>query len=252
MSDAVLVSDAAGIRTVTLNRPKRLNAIDLGLLHSLEDAVMTAQEDSSVRVLVLTGAGRAFCAGDDVAEQTAIVEAGEAALRDQLRSLQRISEALVLGSKVSIASARGWAIGAGFSWLLNCDIRIWAEDLVAFFPEVGFGTFVTGGATDLLPRLVPWGVATESLYLGTKVDASRAAGLGLATSVSSLADLDESTRILAARLADLPSAALAAMKQALGAGRANTFRAALAREIESCVATTLDPKTLARMRASIT
>lgn len=133
--DAVLVSDSGGVRTITLNRPEQLNAINLLMIEQLEAAITSAQTDDNIRILRFRGAGRAFCAGDDVNAQSAICEAGEGALRQQLATLQRISELLTLGEKLTVVEVQGWAIGAGFSWALNCDFRFWGEKARAFSPK---------------------------------------------------------------------------------------------------------------------
>lgn len=246
----VLLDDADGVRTITLNRPECLNAINMAMILELREAVASAQRDAHVNVLLLRGAGRAFCAGDDVTEQSQICERGEEALREQLRHLQAISEMLTLGDKIAVAEVRGWAIGAGFSWSLNCDFRIWSEGTRACFPEVGFGSFVTGGATCLLPRLIGPAPAADLLFLGTRVEAL-SAPRGLVHAVHPEAQTQDAALQLARKLAKLPQPAAREMKRALVAGIEADFRAALLREIEACVATTLKPGTLARMRASI-
>lgn len=247
---AVLFDDAEGVRTITLNRPKCLNAIDMAMILELEEAVTSAQRAEHVSVLLLRGAGRAFCAGDDVTAQSEICERGENALREQLRHLQAISQALTLGDKIAVAEVRGWAIGAGFSWALNCDFRIWSESARACFPEAGFGSFVTGGATCLLPHLIGPAPAGDLLFLGTRVEAL-SAPRGLVHAVHPEEQTRDATLQLARQLARLPQPAAREMKRALVAGIETDFRAALLREVEVCVATTLEPGTLARMRASI-
>lgn len=251
MDQSIVTADIDGVRIITLNRPDRLNAINLEMIRGLEETLEAAQDLTAVRAILLRGAGRAFCAGDDVTAQAEICNAGEAALRDQLKSLQRISELLTLGSKPSIAAVRGWAVGAGFSWILNCDLSLWSDDAAGFFPEVSFGTFVTGGASYLLPRLVHPSRATNLLLRGTRLSAKDAFDYGLAHAVLADARLDEAAGTIAAELASLPSQAAQAMKRAVADGQAEAMRAAFKREIEACVATTLDPATLARMRDAI-
>ncbi|NIJ37719.1 enoyl-CoA hydratase/carnithine racemase [Sphingopyxis panaciterrae] len=250
-ADPVLVGDDGGVRTIILNRPEQLNAIDLPMIEALEAAIASAQGDPAIKVIHLRGGGRAFCAGDDVNAQSAIGESGEAALRAQLATLQRISELLTLGDTLAISEVQGWAIGAGFSWVLNCDFRLWGESAKAFFPEVGFGTFVTGGATFLLPQLAGRQAAADMLFAGTRFSASSPQAVALAHSVHVDADLESSARALARQLAALPAPAAQLMKQSLASAIAEGFRAALGEEVEACVATTLDPATLANMRAAI-
>ena len=250
MTASVMVSDADGVRTISLCRPDRLNAINLDMIERVESALADAQKDDKVRVLLLRGSGRAFCAGDDVEAQTAISNQGEQALRDQLRKLQSISELLVLGTKPSLAAVQGWAVGAGFSWAINCDFQLWATGACGFFPEVGYGSFVTGGATHLLPRLVGPAYANQLLFQALRVTSGAALEHGLAHGVHPEIELDGRAAALVRELAQLPPRAAMAMKQALGGPISAPFRAALAEEIEQCVVTTLDPGTLARMRSA--
>lgn len=248
---AVLTNDEGGVRTITLDRPDRLNAIDMPMILQLEEAVRSAQDRDDVRVLLLRGAGRAFCAGDDVTAQGDICRAGEAALREQLRHLQDISLMLTLGEKIAVAEVRGFAVGAGFSWALNCDFRVWGAAAQAFFPEVSLGTFVTGGATVLLPRLLGLRTAADLLYRGTRLRPAAPEAAGAVHAIHPEDELGDAARRLARDLAALPQMAARSMKRSLAAAIGPEFRAALAREIEACVATTLDPATLDRMRAMI-
>src|SRR5690606_9629379 len=116
--------------------------------------------------------------------QGEISSAGERALRDQLAALQEISELLTLGSKPAVAGVKGWAVGAGFSWVLNCDFVVWGALTTGVFPELGFGAFVTGGASWLLPRIIGPTRANQILYLGDRVRSDEALACGLASSVA--------------------------------------------------------------------
>lgn len=243
--------DQNGVRTITLNRPDQLNAINLAMIESLEEAILSAQENEDIRVLHLRGQGRAFCAGDDVHAQSEIGLLGEGALRAQLARLQHISALLVLGNKLSVAEVRGWAVGAGFSWALNCDFQVWGEGTRAFFPEVGFGTFVTGGATYLLPTRLGAQTAANMLFLGAKLDASQASAAALVHSICPDNDLAQAVATLCGNISALPQRAADLMKRSLAGVETSAFRSALEAEVEACVATTLDPQTLERMRAAI-
>lgn len=248
MTPVVRVSDDEGVRTITLTRPDRLNAINLAMTEQLRSALEIAMADAAVRAILLAGAGRAFCAGDDVDEQARVCDAGEAALRSQLASLQAISEHLLFGPKPSVAAVRGWAIGAGFSWVLNCDFSVWAENTIGFLPEVGLGTHVTGGASALLPVIVGLRTARAMLFRGHRLGADEALATGVASMVVANDDLETTAASLANDLARLPALAAQSMKQVMIAAHATRLREALAAEVEACVATTLDPATIQRMR----
>jgi len=246
-----IADGASGVRILSLDRSDRLNAIDMPMIRALEGALEEAAADSRVRAIVLRGEGRAFCAGDDVVAQSAICHEGEVALRRQLQSLQRISELLTLGDKPTVVAVRRWAIGAGFSWVLNCDCAVWGVSAQGFFPEASFGSFVTGGATWLLPEMVGRRLAYDMVSLGRQIDGETALAHGLATRCVPDEAVDEAALEIAATLAGLPEHSLRLLKRALNEAQAAGFQAALRAETEACVATTLDPATLKRMRDAI-
>ena len=161
--------DDSGIRTITLNRPDRLNAMNRQLIDDLARAVDDANADPFTSVIVLTGAGRAFCAGDDRRDH--VHPESEDAGRDTVDAIQRATDALVFGAKPVVGAINGWAVGGGFEWAINCDFPIWAESARAFFPEVSLNLFVTGAVTSLLPALVGLNTAREMLFFGDRYDA---------------------------------------------------------------------------------
>ena len=175
--------DAVAI--VTLERPDRLNAISGALLADLHAALDEANRDEAVRAIVLTGAGRAFCAGDDLKEfcDQALDPAAH------IEAIQQITRDLMLNGKPVVGAVHGYAVGGGFEWLLNCDLVVAADDLVAFFPEMAIGQFVTGGVTYLLPLAVGHQRAMELLLLGERQSADRLAALGLVNGVVPRAEL---------------------------------------------------------------
>jgi enoyl-CoA hydratase/carnithine racemase len=182
MTGEVLVARRGPVAIVTLNRPHRLNAISGSLLVALHGALAALADAPDVRCIVLHGAGRAFCAGDDLrefAEQSRDRASAEA----HVGGIQQITRDLMAGRVPVIGAVHGYAVGGGFEWLLNCDLVVAASDLVAFFPEMGIGQFVTGGVTWLLPRGVGHQRAMELLLLGERQSAARLAELGLVNRV---------------------------------------------------------------------
>jgi enoyl-CoA hydratase/carnithine racemase len=163
---------------VTLNRPERLNAISGELLAALAAALGAGIADDEAAVLVLCGAGKAFCSGDDLkefAQQSASLESARA----HIVAIQQITRLMLGAEKPIVGAVHGWAVGGGFEWLLNCDIVVAADDLVAFFPEMDWGQFVTGGVSHLLPKAVGYQRAMELLLLGERQSADRLERLGL-------------------------------------------------------------------------
>ncbi|TNF53501.1 MAG: enoyl-CoA hydratase/isomerase family protein, partial [Burkholderiales bacterium] len=181
MSDAILETRGP-ISLVTLNRPQRLNAIGGQLLPDLHDALQRAQQDPETRVIVLTGAGRAFCAGDDLKEFGDQTQSPEHVAR-VCEDIQQITRDLMFGPKLVVGAVHGWAVGGGFEWVLNCDLVVAAEDLKCFFPEMQLGHFVTGGVTHLLPQALGHQRAMELIVLGEQLDARTLQSLGLVNRV---------------------------------------------------------------------
>jgi enoyl-CoA hydratase/carnithine racemase len=179
---AALYDHRGEVGVVTLNRPERLNAIGGTLLADLHAAIARAMADEAVGAIVLAGAGRAFCAGDDLKEFSAQT-ADAAATEAHIRGIQQITRDLMFGEKAVVGAAQGYAVGGGFEWMLNCDLVVAAEDLVAFFPEMDWAQFTTGGITHLLPQAIGHQRAMELLLLGERQSAARLAGLGLVNRV---------------------------------------------------------------------
>ena len=175
--------DAVAI--VTLDRPDRLNAISGALLADLHGALSDANADPEVGAIVLTGAGRAFCAGDDRKEFAD--QANDP--RAHIEAIQQITRDLMLNGKPVVGALHGYAVGGGFEWLLNCDLVVAADDLVAFFP--GHGENVTGAVTHLLPLAVGHQRAMELLLLGERQSAADLKALGLVNRVVPRAEVVE-------------------------------------------------------------
>ena len=233
--------EPTGIRTITLNRPERLNAMSVALIEDLTAALRQAGDDPRTRVIILTGAGRAFCAGDDLKDHAHPKD--EAAARKIVERIQEATRALSGNPKLVIGAINGWAVGGGFEWAINCDFPIWAESARAFFPEVSLNIFVTGAVTSLLPALVGLNTAREMLFLGERYTAADLHRLGVAWRVAPDTALLEEAHAVARRLAALPALATRAMKRTLNATAATDLRAALALETEATVAGFLDPLT---------
>jgi enoyl-CoA hydratase/carnithine racemase len=245
---AVLVRDEGQVRAITLNRPHRLNAIDMAMLDGLDAALVGAEAETGVRAILLAGAGRAFTVGDDLDEQQVISAAGLSALTRQVEVLQRISERMLFGAKPVVGAVQGWAVGGGFAWTLNCDFALWAEGAVGFLPEIAYGLFVSGGASWLLPRLAAPTVAREMIYRGRRMTAAELAAAGVANRVVPADRLATEVMALAQELAALPPDAVARAKRALIEPDREGLRLAMQREAEACIAGASDPATLARLK----
>jgi enoyl-CoA hydratase/carnithine racemase len=235
-----------GVRTITLNRPECLNAMNRQLLDDVARAFNEANADESTRVILFAGAGRAFCAGDDRNAHQHPADENQA--RDLVDALQQVTREIVFGAKPVIGAIQGWAVGGGFEWAINCDLSIWAKSARAFFPEVSLNLFVTGAVTALLPAMVGLARAREMLMLGEQYSAAELKDLGIACRVVDDDQLMGASRALALQLADSPPQAIRAMKRVLNLCALADLERALELETDATVAGFLDPETTRRLK----
>jgi 2-(1,2-epoxy-1,2-dihydrophenyl)acetyl-CoA isomerase len=216
MNDQIDVAEDSGIVTVTLNRPEKLNSLAGHMRRDLAEALESAGSDRGVHVVVITGAGRAFCAGGDVAAMSELIEQHNAdEFSRLLGSARRVVTAIRHMTKPVIASINGPAFGAGLNLALACDLRIAASNATFSESFAKVGLHPDWGGTYFLPRLVTPNKACELFFLGETIDAAEALRLGLVNKVVAPEDLQAETRALAERLRDAPAIPLAAAKQAV-------------------------------------
>ncbi len=211
-----------GVAVLTLNRPDRLNALSEEMVRALCDALPRLSADPAVGAIVLTGAGRGFCAGGDVKRMAGTEQSVEQRL-EGLRWRHESVKLLRTIGKVVIAAVNGPTAGAGFSIALACDLRIAARSarFRTAFAGVGFsGDF---GGSWSLTRLVGTAKARELYYLNPQVDADEAARLGIVTKVVDDAALMDETMAVARRIADGPRIAFGYMKRNLHAAETEPF-----------------------------
>jgi len=239
--------DTNGVRTITLNRPGSLNAMNRQLIDDVARAFEDANADPQTRVMILTGAGKAFCAGDDRREHVHPETEQEA--RDLVLAIQRATHAITLGPKPVVGAINGWAVGGGFEWAINCDFPIWAESAKGFFPEVSLNLFVTGAVTSLLPALVGLNKAREMLIFGDRYGAKELGEIGLAWKVVPDDALMAAANETAQRLAALPVLSVRAMKRVLNSAAVPDLYKALNLETEATIAGFMDPETTRLLQA---
>ena len=222
---------SSGVRTITLNRPDRLNAVDPLLAGELPSAVDEATRDDAVRVIVITGAGRGFCSGLDLSEPPALPNANLAERLDPLAWVGRWVLALARSEKPIVAAVNGAAAGAGFGLALASDIRIVAAGARMTAGYVRRGLSPDAGVSYLLPRLVGQSIAADILLTGRDVDAAEAQRIGLAALVVPDEQLATAERDYAERLAGGPPIAYALTKRLL-LGDPGALEAHLTKELE--------------------
>jgi enoyl-CoA hydratase/carnithine racemase len=239
------------VSIVTLDRPERLNAIGGTLLADLHTALVQAQADPATRAIVLTGAGRAFCAGDDLKEFADQARSAET-IADTCEHIQQITRDIMFGPKLVVGAVHGYAVGGGFEWVLNCDLVVAADDLVCFFPEMALGHFVTGGVTHLLPRCVGHQRAVELIVLGERQDAPALHRLGIVNRVVPLAQLMSRALEIANRVAAQSSLSTSQLKRVINQGLGAQLATALDLERDAAMACFASAETAQRIEAFTT
>ena len=230
--DPLLFDLRDGIAVLTMNRPDKLNALSGPMLDAAIDALERCATDPDVGCVVVTGAGRGFCAGGDVSMMGGATTAPMTLEQqiDRQRAIHRYSALLHAMPQPTLAAVNGPAAGAGFGIALACDLRI-ASDAARFttaFAKVGFsGDF---GITWPLVRLLGEAKAKELLFLSEAVDAAEALRLGLVSRVEPAAGFSAAVRALASRLASGPRTALRYMKENVGHAATESYAALLDRE----------------------
>lgn len=213
--ETVTLERSEGVATLTLNRPEAANTLSRQLAAELLAATDELREDTSVQVVVLTGAGdRHFCGGADLRDLADVV-AGEASAdqpeRDFISEIERLPQPVV-------AAINGAAMGGGCELALACDFRIMSSDARIGLTEISFGALPAGGGTQRLPRLVGVAKAKEMIMLGRRLSAPEALAIGLVSEVVATEHVQERAHAFAVELTESASYALAAAKRAINEG----------------------------------
>jgi 2-(1,2-epoxy-1,2-dihydrophenyl)acetyl-CoA isomerase len=233
-AESLLVDRTDAVVTLTLNRPDAMNALDTDLKEALRDTLAALESDRSCRAIVLAGAGRAFCVGQDLREHAGILEGGRTDLDTVRAHYNPIAQRLANMPKPVVAAVRGMAAGAGASLALLADFRIGGPGTGFLMAFANVGLAGDTGITWSLPRIVGHARAVELLMLAEPVRARAAYDMGLLSRL-----LDDDDRVLpeaqelAARLAAGPTVAYGAIKRELSIGDAGTLSDALAAEAQA-------------------
>ena len=216
MSDTVQYDLGDGVATVTLNRPDAMNALNTELKVALRDTLAAAAEDDAVRAVLLTGSGRAFCVGQDLAEHAANLQGDlDAVWRTVPEHYTPIATALATMPKPVVAAVNGVAAGAGAAFAFACDFRVMAETAGLNMAFSAVGLSADSGSSWTLPRLVGLAKAKELLLQPRTVPAAEALALGLVTEVVPAEEVAGRARELAVRLAAGPTVAYGAIRRSL-------------------------------------
>ena len=224
----VKVENEGGVAWIRINRPEKMNAIGAATRKQLSDAIKQAERDDAVRVVVLTGTGRAFSSGADVTEMRndggmhTPEDVGNILREEYLPMLVRLRTM----AKPVIAAMNGPAVGIGASFALACDIRIGTPDSYLMEAFVNIGLAPDGGVSWLLPRLAGTGVAYEMFFSGKPLSATDAHRLGVINRLVAADRLEQEVRELATQLAGQPRQAMAAAKRAVNHALDSSFEEA--------------------------
>ena len=232
--ECIIHETKGGIATIKLNRPKVLNAMNKQMWLDFQVALEEVKNDPDIKVLIITGEGRAFSTGADLKESKGrTIEE----YRDYLVGLQETSRRIIRFEKPTIAALNGYALGSGYELALACDIRIAAEEAQIGSPEVKVTSSVTGGALRLLQDLVGPGKAKELLFTGDYIDGKEAERIGLVNKVVPLERLMDEAREMAEKIAKNSAFSIRMIKKGLQVAREEaSLEALMDYEIEACLA----------------
>ncbi len=233
--EQIRVTSEGGVATVTLDRPERYNALGVGIVGELREAIEEIEGAGEVRAMILTGAGeKAFCSGADLKERAGM-DPGERWAHN--RSMVALAEGLARLQVPTIAALNGLAFGGGLEIALACDFRIAAEGARFALPEVGLGIIPGAGGTQRLPRLVGPTHAKELILTGRRITAERALEIGLVSEVVPAGSLMQAARSLAGEIAANSPLALAYAKASVDLASETTIEQGLRYETAAIRAT---------------
>jgi len=232
--ECIIYEKEAGIATIKLNRPQVLNAMNKQLWLDFQAALEDVKNDPDIKVLIVTGEGRAFSTGADLKDSK---DRTMAQYRDYLVELQETSRKIIRFEKPTIAVINGYALGSGYELALACDIRIAAEEAKIGSPEARVTSSVTGGAMRLVQDLIGPGKAKELLFTAEYIDGKEAERIGLVNKAVPLDQLMETAKEMAAKIAENSSFSIQMIKRGLNMARGEvSLDALMDYEIEACLA----------------
>jgi len=232
--ECIIYEKDEGIATIKLNRPQVLNAMNKQLWLDLQVALEDVENDPEIKVLIITGEGRAFSTGADLKDSR---DRSMEDYRDYLVELQETSRKIIRFEKPILAAINGYALGSGYELALACDIRIAAEEAKIGSPEAKVTSSVTGGALRLVQDLIGPGKAKELLFTSEYIDGKEAERIGLVNKAVPLDQLMEKTREMARKIAENSSFSVKMIKKGLNMARGEvSLDALMDYEVEACLA----------------
>lgn len=232
--ECIIYEKEEGIATIKLNRPKVMNAMNKRLWLDLQAALEDAKMDAGIKVLIITGEGRAFSTGADLKEsKDRTIEA----YRDYLEELQETSRKVIRFEKPTIAAINGYALGSGYELALACDIRIASEEAQIGSPEAKVTSSVTGGAMRLIQDLIGPGKAKELLFTAEYISGKEAEKIGLVNKAVPLSRVMNEAKEMAYKIAKNSTFSIKMIKNGLNMARGElSLEALMGYEVEACLA----------------
>jgi enoyl-CoA hydratase len=232
--ECIIYEKQKDIATIKLNRPKVLNAMNKQLWLDFQVALEDVKNDPEIRVLIITGEGRAFSTGADLKESK---DRSIEEYREYLIELQETSRKIIRFEKPTIAAINGYALGSGYELALACDIRIAADDAQIGSPEARVSSSITGGAMRLVQDLIGPGKAKELLFTAEYIDGKEAGRIGLVNKSVPLDQLMDTVKQMAEKIAKNSSFSINMIKRGLNMARGEvSLEALMDYEIEACLA----------------
>jgi enoyl-CoA hydratase len=232
--ECIIYEKEEGIASIKLNRPKVLNAMNKQLWLDFQEALEDVMKDLEIKVLIITGEGRAFSTGADLKDSK---DRTIDQYRDYLVALQETSRKIIRFEKPTIAAINGYALGSGYELALACDIRIAADEAKIGSPEARVTSSVTGGAMRLVQDLIGPGKARELLFTSEYIDGKEAERIGLVNKAVPLDRLMDEAREMAKKIAENSSFSIKMIKKGLNMARDGVSLDALMDfEVEACLA----------------
>ncbi|RLA77055.1 MAG: enoyl-CoA hydratase/isomerase family protein [Deltaproteobacteria bacterium] len=231
--ECIIYEKKDGVAIIRFNRPQVLNAMNRQLWTDLEAALEDAKLDEGIKVVIITGEGRAFSTGADLKESK---DRTLEQYREYLENLQEVSRRIIRYPKPIIAAVNGYALGSGYELALACDIRIAAESAKFGSPEAKVSSSVTGGAMRLLQDLVGPAKAKELLFTCEFIDGKEAERIGLVNKVVPDDRLMEEAMAMAQKIAQNSSFSIKVIKRGLELAKQASLEALMDYEVEACLA----------------
>ncbi len=225
------LTKSEGIAEIRFNRPQRLNAVTEDLYTELKNLLLELDGDKTIRVIVITGEGRAFCVGADMKEH-ASKQRTPCQHRQYLQGEQQLCLTIQKLSKPVVAAVNGYALGAGAEIALAADFLLIKASAQIGFPEISIGTFLGGGVTHTLPRLVGLAKSRELIFFGDKINGKEAERIGLANCCIEDSEFDEKVTLFCKKLSQGAPVSMALAKEQLNVANDREYETALRCELE--------------------